>query len=52
VTSLEAEIITLGQLYRDRGDCENAFELKNQWGWGGFWPIPIAIMRRSPAGRS
>jgi hypothetical protein len=27
----------LGQLYRDRGDCENAFdELKNQWGWGGF----------------
>jgi hypothetical protein len=24
-------------LYRDRGDCENAFdELKNQWGWGGF----------------
>jgi hypothetical protein len=28
---------TLGQLYRDRADCENAFdELKNQWGWGGF----------------
>jgi hypothetical protein len=27
----------LGQLYRDRGDCENTFdELKNQWGWGGF----------------
>jgi hypothetical protein len=24
-------------LYRDRADCENAFEeLKNQWGWGGF----------------
>jgi hypothetical protein len=24
-------------LYRDRGDCENAFdELKKQWGWGGF----------------
>ena len=24
-------------MYRDRGDCENAFdELKNQWGWGGF----------------
>ena len=37
VTSLEAEILTLGQLYRDRADCENAFdELKNQWGWGGF----------------
>ena len=28
---------TLGQLYRDRGDCENDFdELKNQWGRGGF----------------
>jgi len=37
VTSLDAEILTLGQLYRDRADCENAFdELKNQWGWGGF----------------
>src|SRR5947199_119644 len=37
VTSLDDEILTLGQLYRDRGDCENTFdELKNQWGWGGF----------------
>jgi hypothetical protein len=37
VTSLTSEILTLGQLYRDRGDCENAFdELKNQWGWCGF----------------
>jgi Transposase DDE domain len=37
VTSLDAEILTLGQLYRDRADCENTFdELKNQWGWGGF----------------
>src|ERR1700681_2374213 len=37
VTSLNDELVTLGQLYRDRGDCENAFdELKNQWGWGGF----------------
>lgn len=36
-TSLAHEILTLGQLYRDRADCENAFdELKNQWGWGGF----------------
>jgi hypothetical protein len=27
----------LGQLYRDRADCENGFdELKNQWGWGGY----------------
>lgn len=37
VTSLTQEIVSFGQLYRDRGDCENAFdELKNQWGWGGF----------------
>jgi Transposase DDE domain group 1 len=37
VTSLDSEILTLGQLYRDRADAENAFdELKNQWGWGGF----------------
>ena len=29
--------MTIGQLYRDRGDCENNFdELKNQWGWGGY----------------
>jgi hypothetical protein len=37
VTNLEHEILSLGQLYRDRADAENAFdELKNQWGWGGF----------------
>ena len=37
VTSLHHEILTLGQLYRDRADAENLFdELKNQWGWGGF----------------
>jgi hypothetical protein len=37
VTSVAHEIVTLSQLYRDRADCENAFdELKNQWGWGGF----------------
>jgi hypothetical protein len=37
VTSLDSEIRTLGQLYRDRADAENVFdELKNQWGWGGF----------------
>ena len=37
VTSLDNEILTMGQLYRDRADCENTFdELKNQWGWGGF----------------
>ena len=26
VTSLDSEILTLGQLYRDRADCENAFD--------------------------
>jgi hypothetical protein len=37
VTSLSDEILTLGQLYRDRADAENVFdELKNQWGWGRF----------------
>jgi hypothetical protein len=37
VTSLDEEILSLAQLYRDRADCENVFdELKNQWGWGGF----------------
>jgi hypothetical protein len=37
VTNLDHEIVSLGQLYRDRADAENAFdELKNQWGWGGF----------------
>jgi hypothetical protein len=37
VTDLDDDIRALAQLYRDRGDAENAFdELKNQWGWGGF----------------
>jgi hypothetical protein len=37
VTSLQDELLTIAQLYRDRGDAENNFdELKNQWGWGGF----------------
>jgi len=37
VTNLDYEILSLGQLYRDRADAENAFdELKNQWGWGGY----------------
>lgn len=37
VTDLTYDIRALAQLYRDRGDAENAFdELKNQWGWGGY----------------
>jgi len=37
VSSLDAEVTTIVQHYRDRADCENNFdEIKNQWGWGGF----------------
>ncbi len=37
VTSLNEEIVSIAQLYRDRADSENGFdELKNQWGWGGY----------------
>ncbi|MBE7419754.1 MAG: transposase [Ideonella sp.] len=36
-TDVSYDIEAIGQLYRDRCDCENGFdELKNQWGWGGF----------------
>jgi hypothetical protein len=36
-TNVQYDISAVGQLYRDRCDCENGFdELKNQWGWGGF----------------
>ena len=37
VTSLEDEVLSIAQLYRDRAEAENIFdELKNQWGWTGF----------------
>ena len=37
VTNLDWEPRSLAHAYRQRADCENAFdELKNQWGWGGF----------------
>ena len=37
VTNSDYELKAIGQLYRDRADCENGFdELKNQWGWGGY----------------
>jgi hypothetical protein len=53
VSSLDAEVLTFGQLYRDRADCENNFdELKNQWGWGGFTTHDLKrcqIMSRSVA---
>ena len=37
VSDTEYALEAIGQLYRDRADCENGFdELKNQWGWGGY----------------
>lgn len=37
VTNTNYALEAIGQLYRDRADCENGFdELKNQWGWGGY----------------
>jgi hypothetical protein len=37
VTNADHDLDAIGQLYRDRADCENGFdELKNQWGWGGY----------------
>ena len=37
VTDTDYDLEAIGQLYRDRCDCENGFdELKNQRGWGGF----------------
>jgi hypothetical protein len=46
VTSLDQEIVTTAQLYRDRADSENGFdELKNQWGWGGYMTQDIKRCR-------
>jgi Transposase DDE domain group 1 len=37
VTSLDDQVLSVAQLYRDRAEAENIFdELKNQWGWTGF----------------
>ena len=37
VTNAGHSVMALGQLYRDRADCENGFdELKNQWGLSGY----------------
>jgi hypothetical protein len=37
VTNSDFDLAAIGQMYRDRADCENGFdELKNQWGWGGY----------------
>jgi len=37
ITTLEDEIITVAQHYRERGDAENNYdETTNHWGWGGY----------------
>jgi hypothetical protein len=37
VSNAQYTLEQIGQLYRDRADCENGFdEIKNQWGWGGY----------------
>ena len=37
ITNTDFDLDAIGQLYRDRADCENGFdEMKNQWGWGGY----------------
>ena len=46
VTSLESDLISIVQHYRDRADCENVFdEIKNQWGWGGYTTRDIKSCR-------
>ncbi|MFK0573860.1 hypothetical protein, partial [Endozoicomonas sp.] len=37
VTTLDNDVVSVIDHYRDRADCENNFdEIKNQWGWGGY----------------
>jgi hypothetical protein len=52
VTSLDLEIRSLAQLYRDRGDSENPFdELKNHRGWAEFTtPRPEALPDQPSSG--
>ena len=46
VTSLQDEVISIVQHYRERADCENNFdEIKNHWGWGGFTTTDIKPCR-------
>jgi Transposase DDE domain group 1 len=43
ITSLDEEVLTIAQHYRDRADIENVFdEMKNQWSWGGFTTQDLA----------
>ena len=53
VTDVAYPIDAIGQIYRDRVDCENGFdELKNEWGPSGFITQNISrcqIMARAGA---
>ncbi len=53
VTNADYKVEHIGQLYRDRADCENGFdELKNQWGWGGYSTQDIERCNLFRTGRS
>jgi hypothetical protein len=46
ITSIDGDIYTLADLYRQRADAENIFdEIKNQWGWGGYTTHDLARCR-------
>ncbi|UYM15252.1 hypothetical protein [Endozoicomonas euniceicola] len=46
VTSLDNDIVSIINHYRNRADCENNFdEIKNQWGWGGYVTKDMARCR-------
>jgi hypothetical protein len=48
----QLEILTIAALYRDRADCENAFdELENHWGWGGLTTPDLERCRRKSSMR-
>ena len=53
-TSLDLEVRSVAQLYRDRADAENGFdELKNQWGLGRLHDAgPEALPAHGPSDRA
>ena len=50
VTSMQDDLFTLAQHYRDRGDAENNFdEWKNQWGWQMVFCIAAHLVSLVPS---
>ena len=46
ITSLNNDVVSIINHYRNRADCENNFdEIKNQWGWGGYVTQDLARCR-------